>query len=459
VSILVDMLKDPRSAFKSKIFEPYEFYWVGIERTSMLARLFGLALKRYQAADGYIMYFKSAEDVAAALKEKNRSAPAWRAFIESVIKSPNYVKLNLLTRGSMELSAAAAVRMIAKLGYARKRIEELDEAMRQLAEGKVPPGMETDAAAAGGPQRLLTALEKEAASRGAAVAKELDEVAEELRRYLEARGEAEAAVAVLSGGRGYSLEGLSIWHFYEQPDEFRRKVKLLRDAARMFRRFMSAFSEPAEQVASLWGGISGITLMTRYEQVADAVPQELAVADASPELFAVKVAAKQMVVRERGTRLRLVLYLDKSGSMAEEMSGGVPKISAAAGLALALHRRYGAHLYLFDTEVDRVAPRDVVETLLKIRADGGTDISQVMEDALRHPPNSVHIIISDGITDAPKELVDIFIKKCGRRTRLILIPPADERYGWIKELKKLGNVFSVVDVAQFEKAAVQAVSP
>jgi len=450
---------DPRSAFKPKIFEPYEFYWVGIERTSMLARLFGLRPKRYQAADGYIMYFRSAGDAAAALKEKNRQAPAWRAFIESVVSSPNYVRLNQLTRGSVELSAAAAVRMFMKLGYARQEIDKLDEAMKQLAEGKVPPGMEAAAASAGGPQKLLIAMEKEVGGLGAAFAKKLDEVAEELKQYLEARGEAEAAVAVLSGGHSYSLEGLSFWRFLAEPQDFRRRVKLLRDAAKMFRRFMSAFSEPAEQAASLWGGISGATLMTRYEQVADAVPHELAVADESPELFAAKVATKQVTVRERGTKLRLVLYLDKSGSMASQMEGGVPKISAAAGLALALHRRYSAEVYLFDTEVDKVAPGDVIETLLKIKADGGTDISQVMEEALRHPPNSMHVIISDGITDAPKELIDKFVKKCGRRTRLILIPPADERYEWVQALKKLGNVYHAKDVAQFEKAAAQAVSP
>jgi uncharacterized protein with von Willebrand factor type A (vWA) domain len=455
------ILRDPRSAFKSKIFEPYgiEFYWVGIERTSMLARLFGLAPKRYQATDAYMMFFKNTTDAAAALKEKNRFAPAWRAFVESVIKSPNYVRLNQLTRGSMELSAAAAVRMFMKLGYDRRRIDELNEAMKQLAEGKVPPGMEAAAASAGGPQELLMELEKEAMSCGTAVAEKLDKVIEELMRYAEARGQAEAAIAVLSGGHSYSLEGLSIWHFYERPDEFRRRVKLLRDAAKMFRRFMSVFSEPAEQMASIWGGISGATLMMRYEQVVDAIPYELAIADVSPELFAVKVAAKQMIVRERGTKLRLILYVDKSGSMAEEMGGGVPKISAAAGLALALHRKYNAEIYLFDTEVDYVAPRDVIETLLKILADGGTDISQVMEDALRHASdNSMFIIISDGITDAPKELVDKFIQKCGRRTRLILIPPAEE-YEWVRALRKLGNVYYARDIAQFENVAVQAVSP
>jgi predicted metal-dependent peptidase len=115
-------------------------------------------------------------------------------------------------------------------------------------------------------------------------------------------------------------------------------------------------------------------------------------------------------------------------------------------------------VHLFDTEVDRVASKDVVETLLKIRADGGTDISRVMEEALRKPGNSLHIIISDGITDAPEALIKKFIQKCGRRTRLILIPPANERYRWVQELKRLNNVFYVKDVAQLEKAALQAVS-
>jgi uncharacterized protein with von Willebrand factor type A (vWA) domain len=452
-------MNDPRSAFKARIFEPgFEFHWVGIERTLVLARQWGIAPKRYQASDSYIMYFRDAKDVVAALKTRNRLAPAWRAFVESVIKSPSYVRLNQLTKGSVELSVAAAVRMFMELGYARRKIDELNEIMRQLEEGRVPPGMETDAVSLGGPKKLLAAFEKQAASYGKSAAEKLDKIAEELKQYLEARGEAEMAVAVLSGGRGYTLEGLSVWHFLSGPDDFRHRVKLLKDAAKMFRRFMSVFSEPAEQSPSLWGGISGVTLMTRYEQIIDVVPHELAVSDISPELFAVKAATKQVAVRERGAKLRLAVYVDKSGSMAGEMSGGVPKISAAAGLALALHRRFNAEVYLFDTDVDRVTTKDVVETLLKIKADGGTDISKVMEIALRKPSNSLHVIISDGITDAPKKLIDKFIQKCGRRTRLILIPPAGERYGWVQELKRLNNVFYVKDVAQLEGAALRAVS-
>jgi uncharacterized protein with von Willebrand factor type A (vWA) domain len=455
-------MRDPRSAFRPKIFEPHgaEFYWVGIERTSALARMFGVAPKRYQSVDSYMMYFRDAETVAAALKETNRAAPAWRIFIESVVKSPNYVKLNQLTRGSMELSVAAAVKMLTALGPMRQRLEELNEAMRQLAEGKVPPGMEAEAAAAGGPQKLLSKLEGEAMSCGVSVANKLEAIAKELKQYAEARREAEAAAVVLSGGRGYSLEGLSLWHFLTEPDAFRQRVKLLRDAARMFRRFMSAFNEqPAEQRASLWGGIVGATLMTRYEQVVDAVPHELAVADELPELFAAKVATKQVTIRERGTRLKLLVYVDKSGSMAGQMADGTPKISAAAALALALHRRYNADVFLFDTEVDRVSPREVVETLTRIWADGGTNIARVMEDAMeRASGNTVCIIISDGISEVPQGLASKFIERCGRRARVILIPPAGEGFRWVQELKKLGAVHYAKDIAQFEKAAAQALS-
>ncbi len=452
-------MNDPRSAFRTQIFEPYgiEFYWPGIERTLVIARRFGFAPKRYQGSDAYMMYFKDAKDVAAALKAKNRPAPAWRAFVESIVKSPSYARLNQLTRGSVELSVAAAVRMFMRLGHTRRRIDELNEAMKQLAEGKVPQGMEAAAASAGGPQKLLAALEKEAAGCGIALAKKLDEVAEELKQYVKARGEAEAAVAVLSGGRGFSLEGLSIWRFLEDADGYRRRVRLLKDAAKMFRRFMSTLGEPAGHVASTLGGVSGVTLMTRYEQLIDALPQELALADEAPELFAVKVATKQIAVRERGSKLKLILYLDKSGSMAGLMPGGVPKISAAAGLALALYRKFGAEVYLFDTEVDRVSPRDVVETLLTITADGGTDISRVMEDALRRDGH-LYVIISDGITNASKTLTDQFIAKCGQKTRLILVPPSREDYLWVQKLKKLGNVYYAKDVAQFEEAAARALS-
>lgn len=107
---------------------------------------------------------------------------------------------------------------------------------------------------------------------------------------------------------------------------------------------------------------------------------------------------------------------------------------------------------MLDTEVERVGPREVVSTLLRIRADGGTNME--MEEVLRiDRPDNLYIIISDGITDAPPELVRQFISKVGRWTKPMPVPPSGEQYGWVQVLKKPGNAAYVCDVAQFEGAA------
>jgi len=91
---------------------------------------------------------------------------------------------------------------------------------------------------------------------------------------------------------------------------------------------------------------------------------------------------------------------------------------------------------------------------LRIRADGGTNIGRVMEEALRiDKPDNRYVIISDGITDADREVARRFIERCGSRTKLILVPPSREDYGWIQALKRLGNVTYAYDVAKFEDAA------
>jgi uncharacterized protein with von Willebrand factor type A (vWA) domain len=326
-------------------------------------------------------------------------------------------------------------------------------------------------------QRYLRLVEKQIREAGKAAAAQLPQVLAELQNYVEAREEAEAAAAALAGGHGYGLEGLSIWHFTQQPDEFRRRVKLLAGAALALRRFSRVLpaSLSHQQAESLWGGIDGVAKMTSYSQLRDVSPSELAVANTTRALFAVKLAQKSLMVYRKAAAVRYVVFVDKSGSMAEALTGEpgslgpgdsmlrrflgaeerlmIPKISLAAGLALALFRRFNAEVYLFDTEVDRAAPRDVVNMLLTIRADGGTNIAAVMEEVMRiDRPDNIYVIISDGITDASPELTRRFISRCGARTRLILIPPSGH-YPWVEELKRRGGVVYARDVAQFEEAA------
>jgi len=94
----------------------------------------------------------------------------------------------------------------------------------------------------------------------------------------------------------------------------------------------------------------------------------------------------------------------------------------------------------------------VINNLLTIKADGGTNIGAVMEEVMKiDRPDNVYLIVSDGITKADKGLTKKFTQKYGAKTRLILIPPSSEDYRWIKDLKKRNNVVYARDVVQFEK--------
>jgi hypothetical protein len=362
------------------------------------------------------------------------------------------------------------------LGGRARSVDEMNQIMRQLEQGNTPPGLENDAGAAGGPQNLLKQLERDMFRWGKAAAADLKNIEAELIRYMEAKQEAQAAAARLAGGHGFELEGISVWSFLQSPDDFRRRVRLLVGAALAFKRFMRALPASLERTVaeSIWGGLDGVAKMTQLWQLREALPTELALANVSPALFAAKLAQMDLLVYSHAAAVKPVVFLDKSGSMAEPLTGppgalgpgdsalrtslfseriSVPKISLAAGLALALHRKTGAEVYLFDTEVDRVSPRDVVEVLMKIQADGGTDIAAVMEEILKAGRTGFYLIISDGITDAPEELVRAYMERYGARTRLILIPPSEEEYGWVKELKRRGNVAYARDVVEFEEAA------
>jgi uncharacterized protein with von Willebrand factor type A (vWA) domain len=188
-------------------------------------------------------------------------------------------------------------------------------------------------------------------------------------------------------------------------------------------------------------------------------------------------------VYRHSAAVRPVIFVDKSGSMAEPLPGepgelgsgdaalrrrlgasehiSVPKISLAAGLALALYRRLGGLVYLFDTECDRVEPRDIVRVLLTISADGGTNIDPVLEEVMRLGRRDyVYIIVSDGITEASQDVLRRFeASGLAGQVRLILVPPSGDGYNWVEVVRRHGRVLRAADVASFTAAARQALSP
>jgi uncharacterized protein with von Willebrand factor type A (vWA) domain len=138
------------------------------------------------------------------------------------------------------------------------------------------------------------------------------------------------------------------------------------------------------------------------------------------DLLSYRIASRTARVSESyGSVQNYVVYMDKSGSMGSEIHYRssptqveyVPKISFAAASALALAqqlRRLGARmtLKLFDTEVhDPVTDyAQLIDVLVKIKADSGTNISNVLLDALKYRDDKI-IVVTDGIDQVSEDSV------------------------------------------------------
>ncbi|MGC9107692.1 MAG: hypothetical protein ACP5IE_05835, partial [Infirmifilum sp.] len=367
--------------------------------------------------DAYFMFLKSFEKVASSLKKSNKAAPAWHQVVTQAIKSEKYLRLNEVTAGSDVLAQLAATQFLRSLLSSRDiDIADADKQLSQLARQQAQPGGQQDvqSTAVDNQDTVKQILKNFEQAAGPVINDALNEALGAVREYSESQNEAEEAAQLLAGrgGSGFSYEALSVLTFLEKPDEFRKRVRLLSSAAKMMRQFTAVIptSLTHQQSTSLVGGINGITRMWADRQLPDILPSELALSQLGPAgraLLAAKLAQRQLMVWQRSATIKPVIFVDKSGSMAERFFyDDMPKISAAAGLALALHRRLDAEVYLFDTEVEAVKPSNVVHVLLTIDADGGTDISAVLEEILRIGKRDfIYIIVSDGITEAREDVM------------------------------------------------------
>jgi uncharacterized protein with von Willebrand factor type A (vWA) domain len=294
------------------------------------------------------------------------------------------------------------------------------------------------------------------------------EIVREIEEFKELKEVGEESINIISGsgGKGFTKEALSVLSFLEKPDEFRKRVKLLSTAVRFFRYFINTMPSSLShlQQISLVGGINGVTRMISERQLSDILPSELVysqLGDIGKMLFALKIVQKQLSVYQRSATIKPVLFVDKSGSMADEITpkSGIPKISVACGLALAMYLKYDADIYFFDTEVEKVDRSKIVDVLLRISADGGTNIDPVLQEILAiNKPDYLYVIISDGITEASESVLNEFAKSSVvKNTKLILIN-INPDYNWVKLLRKYNNVFSVYSVASFDEAVKKVLS-
>jgi len=456
-----------KSAFHRSVYQdlPVDYYLPSIQETQKLTMelTFRRVLpKFYQAHDSFLMFYKPFDLVNFALKKSNKIAPLWRVIVEKTVKEPRFYDLNKLTQSSTELSILAATQFLRSL-LREVDVEEIQKQQTQLMQAlQQQPQTKT----LNGQPPMTQALEKAVSE---AVSRALEEAVSSVGEFKEGKEVAEEAITTLggAGGHGYTKEALSVLNFLKAPDDFRKRVRLLKYARMFFTRFLTAVptSLVHQQVTSVYGGINGVTRMFSEKQLTDILPSELALSslgDVGRALLAVKIAQKQLTVYQRAASVKPVVFVDKSGSMADafERRSDVPKISVATGLALALHRKLDADVYLFDTEVEKVSPAKVVETLLTIEPGSGTDIDPVLEEIMRiGKPDYVYLIVSDGITEASREVLKGFEESgLASRTKLILVPPAYGTYNWVELLKKHGNVHYADTVADFERVAAKVLS-
>ena len=380
------------------------------------------------SAAAFAMFFRPAELVIASLKQSNRAAPAWHFVVSEFIRNPRYIDINRAAAGSLYVAALAAAEFLSWLS-----VETLATADQNLR----------------GQTSLPEQLERQLSSIAASLTERLHHYVSNAAAVV-ARAES-AAAALGAGGRGFDKTGLSML-FLRAPNEARKRVQLLRNTARMLRRF-SALLQPGLQEAAPLGEYAGVRLGGLDDRI---LPTEVALASAAPVLFAVKAVSRSLYVYETRASVKYAVFVDKSGSMAEIFDADVEKISMAAGFALALYRLFpGSLLYVFDTEVERLRPQEVVDVLLRIRASGGTNIDPVLEEASQLRGHKV-LIISDGITEASREVLSRFAAEAADRTALILVPPGRTDYNWARLLERRGRLYYVTTLAQFEKAAVAA---
>jgi len=444
-----------KSAFKNSIYEnlPLDIYLPSMNFISsyFMSKTRRLRPKFYQIHDAYLMFLKPSEKVLLSLKKSNKAAPFWSMLINRFVRSSEYLRLNELTKNSDELSILASIRFLENL---LRRIDtaSLDKMLQQMSQQTQQQSI---------PQEVSQQINEIANSV-------VKEIVKEIEEFKELKETSEEAINVISGsgGKGFTKEALSVMSFLEKPEEFRKRVRLLSTAVQFFRYFINTMPSSLShlQQVSFVGGINGVTKMISERQLSDILPSELIynqLGDVGKILFALKIVQRQLNVYQRAAAIKPILFVDKSGSMADAFmyNRDVPKISVATGLALAMYLKYDADIYFFDTEIEKIDRSKIVDTLLKIAADGGTNIDPVLREILSiNKPDYIYIIISDGITEASKDVLDEFIKSSViKNTKLILIG-INPSYNWVNELKKHNNVFSVYSVASFDEAVKKVLS-
>jgi len=420
-----------KSAFKPSIFDPFDpyYYQPYISTVWNLLSKRHIGLPNYMVTDSFMAFYKPFDNVIENLKEPQT---VWQKIISNLISSEDFVKLNRITANSAELAIAGAFRFLYSIFKKGTKSKQADEQLTK----QIPKGVNEDQVVQEHLKELMSKGERPCLSNPFLLRQEdmksiVKRVLQEVQEIKENVEEAQNIASKISGSHGFTHEALSVIHYLEKPEAFRRKVQLLRGLLHSFKFFTTAVSTSMQKatVETTYGGIIGISVLRDLKQIQDLAVQELALPES---LLALRILSQQALVRQRAVSVQPVVFLDKSGSMANYLEGEITKISAGAGLALALHIKLNADVYLFDVECHKVSPKDIVKTLLTVEADSGTNITEVLKEIKRLPTTRQYIVITDGIDKVDPELAKEVAKT--HKVTLCIIPPCWEE-DWMRVFK------------------------
>jgi uncharacterized protein with von Willebrand factor type A (vWA) domain len=368
----------------------------------------------FVSLDAAIIHYKPWSQIVFSPQAKG----GWRAILERYWSSEPYRLLNNAVAGDPLLSKYATINFL-------NALLKKEQEMREDRDGR---GREDPVGALMGRiDRMMQHGSPSADRLVVALSRALEEEAEETLRDIEA-------------AESFTHVGIPVAELLERPDEFREKARnrIIVYLVKFLRKLRREAPGPrsARSPTLVGGRPLGVKRIQRWSEL----PRVLPVDYLDDDLLSYRIASRTARVSESyGSVQNYVVYLDKSGSMGSTIQYRasptqveyVPKISFAAASALALAhqlRRLGARmtLKLFDTEVhDPVADyARLIDVLARIRADSGTNISNVLDDALGHRDDKI-VVVTDGIDQVSEDSVRN-ARSCGLDVTFVFIETDNE---------------------------------
>ena len=350
----------------------------------------------FVAFDSSVLHYKHWTQIVFNPRERG----GWKHILERYYNTDSYKQLNNIVSGDPLLSKYATINFLNSLF--KKSKEELKKIKKEVSSKDEENPVST----------LLNELKNVSPYQAEKV---IGEVVSTLEK------EAKEILQDIEMAQSFSHIGIPIAELLEKPDEFREKTrnKIIVHLVKFLQKLrFTAPSLKQTKIPTLVGGRPlGVKKLQRFSELSSVLPIEYL----DDDILTYRIASRTIRVSERyGSIPNYVVYLDKSGSMAEDIKYvasptetiSVPKISFASASALALAyqlRRVGAKLTLklFDVEVhDPISDfKQLIDVLVRIKADSGTNITKVLEDAVRNHRDDKIIIVSDGIDIVSEEAV------------------------------------------------------